>query len=100
MRRGKTLPSLTQTALLHMNGDLVREKEVERQLAIFETSSPSYPLMISIDSCVEMLREYGAALFAQWNESLERFYKRAAELHSICGRDGERAMLSVTGAKY
>lgn len=79
----KTLPSLTQTALLHMNGDLVREKEVERQLAIFETSSPSYPLMISIDSCVEMLREYGAALFAQWNESLERFYKRAAELHSI-----------------
>lgn len=79
----KTLPSMTQTAVLHMNGTLVREKEVERQLAIFETSSPSYPLMISIDSCVEMLREYGAALFAQWKDILDRFYKRAAELHLI-----------------
>ena len=40
----KTLPSLTQTAVLHLQGNLVDEKEVERQLGIFETSSPSYPL--------------------------------------------------------
>lgn len=79
----KTLPSMTQTAVLHMNGMRVREKEVERQLAIFETSSPSYPLMISIDSCVELLREYGAALFSQWGEILDYFYKRATELQII-----------------
>ena len=45
----KTLPSLTQTALLHLGGVLgpAFAGEVERQLDVFETSSPSYPLMAS-----------------------------------------------------
>ena len=38
----KTLPSLTQTALLHIpEGSLADENEISRQLGIFETSSPS-----------------------------------------------------------
>ena len=40
----KTLPSLTQTAFLQLNGGLADPAEVERQLDVFETSSPSYPL--------------------------------------------------------
>ena len=79
----KTLPSLTQTALLHLGGVLLSEKEIERQLGIFETSSPSYPLMISIDSCVELLAEEGPALFEEWRESLDEFYLRAEELGRI-----------------
>ena len=71
----KTLPSMTQTAVLHLQGNLVRDKEVERQLGIFETSSPSYPLMISIDSCVGLLREEGEELFGRWKENLDRFYR-------------------------
>ena len=39
----KTLPSLTQTAWLHLNGTLIDPAAVERQLDVFETSSPSYP---------------------------------------------------------
>ena len=79
----KTLPSLTQTAVLHLQGDLVGEKEIERQLGIFETSSPSYPLMISIDSCVELLRKEGAELFERWKENLDRFYKDSEIFSSI-----------------
>ena len=45
----KTLPALTQTAIMHIQGDLVKENEVQKQLAIFQTSSPSYILMSSID---------------------------------------------------
>ena len=79
----KTLPSLTQTALLHIGGSLLREREVERQLGIFETSSPSYPLMISIDSCVHLLEEEGPALFEEWRESLDEFYQRAEEFRYL-----------------
>ena len=90
----KTLPSLTQTALLHLGGELIGEKEIERQLGIFETSSPSYPLMISIDSCVELLAEEGAALFEEWRESLDEFYLCARELDRIkvfgAGAPGDR----------
>lgn len=79
----KTLPSLTQTAILHLQGDLVSEKEIERQLGIFETSSPSYPLMISIDSCVDLLAREGTALFGEWKRNLDEFYRCAEELEYI-----------------
>lgn len=53
----KTLPSLTQTALLHVQGKQVDRDRLRRFLRIFQTSSPSYVLMASIDSCITMLRE-------------------------------------------
>ena len=79
----KTLPSMTQTALLHLQGNLIEPGEVERQLGIFETSSPSYPLMISIDSCTELLNERGPALFEAWKSRLDRFYEEARQLRCI-----------------
>lgn len=79
----KTLPSMTQTALLHLQGNIVKEREIERQLGIFETSSPSYPLMISIDSCVNLLRREGPALFSEWKKGLEQFYDSAERLSCI-----------------
>lgn len=67
----KTLPSLTQTALLHLNGTRVDPGMVEEQLNIFETSSPSYLLLCSLDGCTGLLRKDGAALFHSWRERLE-----------------------------
>lgn len=69
----KTLPSLTQTAWLHAAGPLADETEVERQLDVFETSSPSYPLLASLDGCTGLLRSRGEALFAAWAENLAAF---------------------------
>lgn len=69
----KTLPSLTQTALLHLAGDAVPAEEVERQLDIFETSSPSYPLMASLDGCTGLLATEGERWFAGWRQALDRF---------------------------
>ncbi len=69
----KTLPSLTQTALLHLNGDRVDPAEVERQLDVFETSSPSYPLLASLDGCTGLLAAHGAEWFAAWRARLDRF---------------------------
>ena len=70
----KTLPSLTQTALLHLGkGSLADPAEVERQLDVFETSSPSYPLLVSLDGCTGLLREQGKALFSGWEQRLDRF---------------------------
>lgn len=44
-----------------MNGDLADPAEVERQLDVFETSSPSYPLMVSLDGCTRWLADEGEA---------------------------------------
>jgi len=59
----KTLPALTQTALLHINGKLVDRNKVLRYLSIYQTSSPSYVLMGSIDYAVEIMEESGKSLY-------------------------------------
>lgn len=79
----KTLPSLTQTAWMHIGGDLIDELEVERQLGIFETSSPSYPLMASLDGCTRLLQEQGPELFAAWGERLDCFAEKTKGLQLI-----------------
>ena len=53
----KTLPALTQTALLHVNGGRVNRRKVKRYLDMLQTSSPSYILMASIDACIHLLEE-------------------------------------------
>lgn len=50
----KTLPAMTQTALLHVNGSLVDRERLKRFLHIYQTSSPSYVLMSSIEEAVEL----------------------------------------------
>ena len=73
----KTLPSLTQTALLHVNGDLVDRRKVRRMLSVFQTSSPSYVLMASIDRCVRLLQESGQDLFDRYAGLLTGFRAQA-----------------------
>jgi len=51
----KTLPALTQTAIVHVSGELVNPDEVARYMGIYQTSSPSYVLMASIDACLRYM---------------------------------------------
>ncbi len=67
----KLLPSLTQTAILHVGGGLVPLPEVERQTGIFQSSSPSYLLLASMDACVGFLETEGPAAFAAWGRRLK-----------------------------
>lgn len=79
----KTLPSLTQTALLHVSRTLADREMLRRMLGIYQTSSPSYVLMASIDQCVRMLREKGSELFDTFSHELEIFWKEAGKLENL-----------------
>ncbi len=78
----KTLPALTGTALLHIQGELVREENVARELSIFETSSPSYILMSSIEECLDILI-YKEELFKEYENNLKYFYKETKKLQKL-----------------
>ncbi len=69
----KTLPALTQTALLHMNGDLADREKVLSYLDKLQTSSPSYVLMASIDSVTALLEREKTALFEPYTMLLDSF---------------------------
>ena len=79
----KTLPSLTQTALIHVQGKLVSRRRLREMLDICQTSSPSYVLMASIDQCIRMLESQGRELFDRLAENLRWFYTAVADLSSI-----------------
>lgn len=79
----KTLPSLTQTAVLHWMGERISLEKLEQYLRIYQTSSPSYLLMASIDRCVRMLMQEGEARFAAFAEKLDAFYQNMEGLEHL-----------------
>lgn len=79
----KTLPSLTQTALLHRRGERIDPARLAHSLDIFQSSSPSYPLMASMDGCVRLMEREKERLFPAWMDVLTEFDRRAAELRHL-----------------
>ena len=87
----KTLPSPTQTALLHMCTGLWtnrgRLEEMDRRvsiaLATFESTSPSYVLMAAIDNCVHLLADRKEALFHEYIRRINLFAKQTQSLKHI-----------------
>lgn len=79
----KTLPSFTQTALLHVNGSQVNRDRLRMYLGIYQTSSPSYVLMVGMDICARMIQDKGDGLFSLFVRRLENFAEHAAEWKHI-----------------
>ena len=67
----KTLPALTQTALIHLNGTRIDRRKIRNYLHIFQTSSPSYVLMASMDEWLRTVAEQGDVLFETYVKNLE-----------------------------
>ncbi len=84
----KTLPSLTQTALLHVCSDRVDMSKVNASCAIFQTTSPSYVLMASIDGCVKYLQSNGQTALAKWSELIDKFRRSLVRADRIKLLDG------------
>lgn len=76
----KTLPSFTQTALLHLCSERIDKDAVKMYLGMFETSSPSYLFMAGMDSCIRVVKEQGNILFSDYRKLLDDFYREVADL--------------------
>lgn len=67
----KTLPAMGQSALLFASG--FAPDRVRQMASVFGTSSPSYPMMASLDVCREWMEKWGV-------QKYERTAVRVAEL--------------------
>lgn len=86
----KTLPSLTQTAILHVpEGSRVDLGRLRHYLTVFQTSSPSYVFMASMERCVDFMEKDGMKLWSRYETLLDEFYQ------SLQGKDGQKK-----GLKY
>ena len=79
----KTLPALTQTALLHVQGKRIDRTRLKDYLAIYQTSSPSYLLMASIDAAMEWVEKEGVEGFEPLFTYRRKFEEGCKELKHI-----------------
>lgn len=79
----KTLPAFTQTALLHVQGELIDRKRLQRFLQIYQTSSPSYILMAGIEQCISILEKDRKILYNNFFEQNKMFEKQIENLQYI-----------------
>lgn len=92
----KTLPALTQTAVLNIfNKEYI--SKAKRYLDIFETTSPSYVLMSSVSKCTEFLKNCSKA-FDEYEKNLADF--RNIELNNLALLDtDDKGKLVISCAK-
>lgn len=79
----KTLPAMTQTALIHVQGERVDRKRLRKYLGMLQTSSPSYVMMASMDSCIRYLESHGAQRFAFMKQQYVKFCKKTGQCNHI-----------------
>jgi arginine/lysine/ornithine decarboxylase len=91
----KTLAALTQGALLHINSDRVDEERVKKYLSIYQTSSPSYILMSSIEDAVEEAYS-NKQMWKDYSKRLEKFYSSISQCkvaRVMCSEDRDRGKI-------
>ena len=76
----KTLCSLTQSAWILGNGQRYSRDKLSFYLSVFQTTSPSYPLMLSLEKATTLLETEGEALFSHWKEVMRGFREKARTL--------------------
>ena len=90
----KTMASFTQTALVNLNGDRVDPDVFGNVLEKFESSSPSYLMMLSLAVNGEITEHRGEGLVRRWAGDLDWFLPRAKRIPGL--RVLEHPMLDRT----
>lgn len=81
----KTLPSYTQTALLHVCTDRVEEAEIRKYLGIYQSSSPSYVFMAGMEKCIDYVSgDDGMRAMREYTDNLSELRKKLSGTEGIC----------------
>lgn len=99
----KMLTSMTMSSMLHVRGKRIQVEDIARWLRVIESSSPSYPLMASLDLARRYIWQYGyqeinrvLGLLKQLREKLNS-YHHIQEIIYFSERDPFKLSLQVAG---
>jgi arginine/lysine/ornithine decarboxylase len=79
----KTLPAMTMGAFLHFQSERVSLSKLKFYLQALQSSSPSYPLMASLDLARFYLGTYSKEDISYLKEEIDQFKKRLQKLTAI-----------------
>ena len=79
----KTLPSFTQSSMIHIKGNRIDINKLTNMLRITESSSPSYLLMASLDIAVDIYEKNGFDLMDKLLSNIDEFKSELYKLKNI-----------------
>ncbi|EQK40880.1 aminotransferase class-V family protein [[Clostridium] bifermentans ATCC 638] len=79
----KTLPSFTQSSMIHIKGNRIDINKLTNMLRITESSSPSYLLMASLDIAVDIYEKNGFDLMDKLLNNIYEFKNETYKLKNI-----------------
>ena len=96
----KTLPSVTMSAMLHINTTKVDREHIQQQLALIESSSPSFLMLASLDIARAAMQYMGHQLVEQSLELRDKLinflnknkYNLLVEQYSDSKEDNQEVM--------
>lgn len=97
----KTLPAMTMGAFLHYQGELVSRTQLEFYLQSLQSSSPSYPIMASLDLARSYLGTYTMEDLNYLQEVIRQFREAVNLLetvHVLQGNDPLKITIQPTGS--
>lgn len=85
----KMLTALTMGAMLHVQGERIDRELLRQRLSMLQSSSPSYPIMASLDASRRLLHREGADWLQRGLQAVERAEReaRSRPCFRIVGRE-------------
>lgn len=79
----KTLPAMTQCGILHYKSGLIKQSKIEEYLSIYQSTSPSYVFMTTMEACIEKMDHERDGLFIVYKQLLAEYRKKFENLNYI-----------------
>lgn len=79
----KTLPSFTQTAVVHVKSKIISSEYLRQYINMYQTTSPSYLFLSGMEKCIHILKEQKTSLFNNYADKLNEFYLHCGKLKYI-----------------
>lgn len=79
----KTLPAMTMGSYLHIKSKLVSSDKIREMLRMLQSSSPSYPIMASLDYSRYFVENFTTVKLNKLHDHIKQFIKQLHELPNI-----------------
>lgn len=105
----KTLSAMTMGSMLHVNSNLINIDRLKMFLTMIQTSSPSYPILTSLDLTCEWIEREKEELWDNTLKLIDDFNKKAKLLNNIKTKhdlpkkyyiDPLKIIMNVSNLKY
>lgn len=79
----KTLPAMTQCGILHYKSGFIPQSRLEEYLSVYQSTSPSYVFMATMEACIEKMDHERDGLFIVYKHLLAEYRKKFEGLQHI-----------------